>query len=72
MSALAKNDVGHVSCVGCDGPPYRIAARIIENNPSHDWAVLVPGLGHLHMNQMKTLFKVLDKIIFRTSWERSS
>ena len=37
--------IGHVSA---DGPPYRIAARIIENN----WAVLVPGLWHLHKIQI--------------------
>ena len=37
--------IGHVSA---DGLPYRIAARIIENN----WAVLVPGLWHLHNIQI--------------------
>ena len=24
---------------------------------------MVPGLGHLHMNQQKTVFKILDKIL---------
>lgn len=49
--------------LSCDGPPYRMASRIIESNPQYRWALLVPGLGHLHMNQMKTLFKVIDKIL---------
>ena len=24
---------------------------------------MVPGLGHLHMNQLKTIFKILDTVI---------
>ena len=49
--------------IGCDGPPYRIASHLRDTKERHEWAVLVPGLGHLHMNQMKTLFKVLDKVL---------
>ena len=50
--------------LGCDGPPYRLASKIIEENKSdYDWVSLVPGLGHLHMNQLKSIFKVLDKIM---------
>ena len=50
--------------LGCDGPPYRMVSKLIEANPEkYDWFCLVPGLGHLHMNQLKTLFKVLDYIM---------
>ena len=49
--------------LGCDGPPYRLATRIIRQNEEYDWVTLVPGLGHLHMNQLKTLFKIIDKIM---------
>ena len=52
------------SVLGCDGPPYCLASRIIESNPDkYDWVTLNTGLGHLHMNQLKSLFKVLDQII---------
>ena len=50
--------------LGCDGPPYCLSERIIESNPEKfEFASLVPGLGHLHMNQMKTIFKVMEDII---------
>ena len=49
--------------LGCDGPPYVLASRIIEENETEfGWAAMLPGLGHLHMNQLKTLFKVVDQI----------
>ena len=49
--------------LGCDGPPYCIGSRIIEKNPEKfDWLTLVSGMGHLHMNQMKTFFKVCDQV----------
>ena len=51
--------------LGCDGPPYCLANRIIDESDSeYDWVSLIPGLGHLHINKIKTLFKVLDNIIF--------
>ena len=52
--------------LGCDGPLYQIASRIIDtHSDKYDWVSLVSGLGHLHMNQMKTLFKVLHEIILK-------
>ena len=47
---------------GCGGPPYVIASRIIENDVNLGWISLIPGLGHLHMNQLKTYFRVVDDI----------
>lgn len=45
--------------VGCDGPPYCLANRLIDRNPkAYDWLAMQPGLGHLNMNQMKGFFKV--------------
>ena len=45
--------------IGCDGPPYCLASRLIERNPElYDWAVVLPGLGHLNMNQVKSYFQV--------------
>ena len=44
-----------------------MASKLVEANPEkYDWLCLVPGLRYLHMNQLKTLFKVLDYIIFQT------
>ena len=47
------------SYVGCDGPPYCLASRLIEEaNDKYGWIALLPGLGHLNMNQLKSFFKV--------------
>ena len=49
--------------LGCDGPSYCIGDHIIEKNPKiFDWLTLVSWMGHLHMNQMKMLFKVCDQV----------
>ena len=49
--------------LGCDGPSYCIGDHIIEKNPKIvDWLTLVSWMGHLHMNQMKILFKVCDQV----------
>ena len=46
--------------LGCGGPPYCFEERIANDNPTiFSFASFVPGLGHLHMNQMKTLFRVI-------------
>ena len=43
-----------------DGPPFVMSATLIEANPDeYDWIALVPGLGHLYMNQIKTFFKAI-------------
>ena len=45
--------------VGCDGSPYRLSSRTVEAKPNEfDFAAIVPWLGHLHMNQVKTIFKI--------------
>ena len=50
--------------VGADGPPYCLMRRTIQNNPEkYDWVSIVSGKGHLNMNQLKTFFTVLDKIM---------
>ena len=50
--------------LGCDGPPFCLASRLIENDPEeYAWVSMVSGLGHLHMNQLKAFFKVADKIL---------
>ena len=49
--------------IDCDGPPYCLASRIVESSPNEfDLAALVTGLGHLHMNQMKTILRIADDI----------
>ena len=54
----------HWTFTGCDGPPYCLASRLIEQNPElYDWVCMLSGLGHLGMNEMKTFFKILDKIL---------
>ena len=42
--------------------------QIGEPKPQkYDWVYLVPGLGHLHMNQLKTILKIMDKIMLEPS-----
>ena len=49
--------------IGADGPPYTLMRRIIdEEREKYDWVVLVSGKGHLNMNQVKTLFRILDYV----------
>jgi len=50
--------------IGCDGPPFCLSERICESDPvQFDFVSMVPGLGHLHMNQLKTIFKILNDIV---------
>lgn len=54
----------HWTFIGCDGPPYSLASRLIERYPKIcDRACMLSGLGHLGMNEVKTFFKILDKIL---------
>ena len=44
--------------IGPDGPPYTLMRRIVAEDPEkYDWVILVSGIGHLGMNQLKTFFK---------------
>ena len=48
--------------VGADGPPYTLMRRLQKLSPKEfDWLAIVSGKGHLNMNQLKTLFKILMK-----------
>ena len=50
--------------LGCDGPPLRMASIITQKEPQKcDWVYLVPGLAHLHMNPLKTILQIMDKIM---------
>ena len=50
--------------VGADGPPYVLMCRLKDSNPQkYGWIIPVCGLGHLYMNQQKTLVSVARKII---------
>ena len=52
------------SFIGCDGPPFCLASRLRQGNPEkYDWEGFIAGIGHLNMNQNKTLMKVLENII---------
>ena len=48
--------------VGCDGPPYVIASRLVDEG-NYEWVAMSNGLGHLYMNQQKTLFNITRDII---------
>ena len=50
------------SYVGCDGPPYIIASRLVDEG-DYEWVAMSNGLGHLYMNQQKTLFNIACDII---------
>ena len=50
--------------LGRDGLPFRMANVIVQKETEkYDWVYLAPGLRHLHMNQLKTIFKTLDRIM---------
>ena len=50
--------------VGADAPPYCLMRRLIEQNPDeYDWLSVTAGLGHLNMNQVKTVFKILEHVM---------
>ena len=50
--------------VGCNVLSYCLSLRIVESKPNEfDFAAIIPGLDHLHMNQMKTIFKILDVLM---------
>ena len=60
---LKIGDESEWTLLGCDGPPFCIASHLIEKNPDiYDWVNVVSGLGHLNMSQVKTFFKILNKI----------
>ena len=50
--------------LGCDGPPFRMSSIITQKEPQkRNWVYIVPGLGHLHMNQLKTSLEIMDKLM---------
>ena len=50
--------------VGCDGPLYVIASRLIESDiGKYDWVTMSRCLGHLYMNQQKALFSIARNIL---------
>ena len=77
ISSLKVNlEIGR-SCqwtvVGCDGPPYCLASRIIEHDPTnYDWISLISGIGHLNMNQVKIFFEKVDKIFLEALGKEAS
>ena len=53
-----------VSYVGCDGLPYVTASRLIETDVGkYDWVAMSSSLGHLYMNQQKTLLNIACNIL---------
>ena len=41
-----------------------MSSIITQKEPQkHDWVYLVPVLGHLHMNQLKTILKIMNKLM---------
>ena len=50
--------------VGCHGPLYAIASRLIESGiGKYVWVAMSSGLGHLYMNQQKALFSIARNIL---------
>ena len=50
------------SYVGCNGPPYIIASRLVDEG-NYECVAISNALGHLYMNQQKTLFNITCDII---------
>lgn len=57
--------------MGCDGPPYVMASRLIEADKNEfDWITLLPGLGHLNMSQVCKQFFLISERRFITASKR--
>ena len=50
------------SYFGCNGLSYVIASRLVDEG-NYEWVAMSNGLGHLYMNQQKTLFNIACDII---------
>jgi hypothetical protein len=51
------------TAVGCDGLPYVLGARLIEQEPELQNIFLQPGHGHYEMNMTRACFKVLWNVM---------
>ena len=50
--------------VVCNDLPYCLSLRIVESKPNEfNFPAIIPGLGHLHKNQMKTIFRILEDVL---------
>jgi hypothetical protein len=51
--------------VGCDGLPYNLATRLSEQNEELRNLLIVPGAGHIEINAVKAIFKLLSDVSFK-------
>ena len=51
------------SMIGCDGLPYVLGSRLIEQDAALQDIYLIPGLGHFEINMAKSCFKLLWDVI---------
>ena len=53
------------SVIGCDGLPYILGTRLIDNDVNLQNILLMPGLGHFEINMVRSSFKLLWTVILQ-------
>ena len=53
------------TAIGCDGLPYVLGARLIEDDPTLQNILLMPGLGHYEINMVRCVFKILWNVVIK-------
>ena len=48
-----------ISIIGCDGLPYLLSTRLLEEHENLHHILLQPGLGHFEINMTKACFRLL-------------
>ncbi|XP_062577048.1 uncharacterized protein LOC134238946 [Saccostrea cucullata] len=51
------------SIIGCDGLPYLLCQRVLQDNPEFQDLLVQPGLGHFEINMAKAVIKLLWEVI---------
>ena len=59
ISTTSNQDGRKWNVIGCDGLPYVLASRLIDNDRNLQNIVMSPGQGHFEINMTRAMFKLL-------------
>ena len=62
LNSIVTNTDRKWTIIGCDGLPYILASRLIDNDANLQHILLQPGLGHYEINMVKACFKLLWEV----------
>ena len=64
LTRADENDDGRAwTTLGCDGLPYVLGSRLIEDDNTLQNLLLLPGLGHFELNMTRAVFKLLWDVV---------